>query len=252
VTGYTIQLPVYEGPLDLLLELIERAELDITKVALAQVTAQYLDYLRRVPDHDLPDLASFLVIAARLLQIKSEALLPRPPERQPGEEDPGEALASQLQEYRRFKEAAAGLAGRDAAGLHSYLRTAPPPRREARLDLGSLDLDDLRQALLQAIEAGRPGTPAPADILPAKVHIRDKIRLIVDSIRRVGRTTFRMLLHRARSRLEVIVSFLAMLELVKQRQVQARQEELFGDIEVVPGSSWNPDQAEVLESEFEE
>jgi segregation and condensation protein A len=94
--AYTVLLPVYEGPLDLLLDLIERAELDITRVSLAQVTDQYLEYLRLIPAHDLADLASFLVVAARLLQIKSEALLPRPPTREPGEEDPGDALARQL------------------------------------------------------------------------------------------------------------------------------------------------------------
>jgi segregation and condensation protein A len=252
VSGYTIQLPVYEGPLDLLLELIERAELDITKVALAQVTGQYLDYLRRVPEHAIPELAAFLVVAARLLQIKSEALLPRPPEREPGEEDPGEALARQLQEYRKIKQAAAHLAEREAARLHTYLRTAPPPRVEAKLNLAGLDLEDLREALIQALEAASPVGETSPDVLPAKVHIRDKIRLIVDSIRRAGRTSFRALLRRATSRLEVIVSFLAMLELVKQRQVLAHQEELFGDIEVVPGSAWDPDQAEELELEFDE
>ena len=84
--GYTIELPVYQGPLDLLLELIERAELDITRVALAQVTDQYLAYLQQFSEYHLEDLASFLVIASRLLQIKSEALLPRPPVREPGEE----------------------------------------------------------------------------------------------------------------------------------------------------------------------
>jgi len=98
---YAVQLPVFEGPLDLLLELIERAELDITRVSLAQVTHQYLEYLRLVPAHDLADLAAFLVVAARLLQIKSEALLPRPPTREPGEEDPGDALARQHIAYKK-------------------------------------------------------------------------------------------------------------------------------------------------------
>src|SRR3990172_100954 len=117
-TSYTVRLSVYEGPLDLLLDLIERAELDITKIALAQVTDQYLAHLRQVAQRDIADLASFLVVAGRLLQIKSEALLPRPPEREPGEEDPGDALALQLILYRQFKQVAAALAERVAAGLH--------------------------------------------------------------------------------------------------------------------------------------
>lgn len=116
---YTVQLPVYEGPLDLLLELIERAELDITKVSLAQVTDQYLEHIRGMQDAPIENLASFLVIAARLIQIKSEALLPRPVLREPGEEDPGDALTRQLVAYKKYKQVAIALAEREAAGLRS-------------------------------------------------------------------------------------------------------------------------------------
>ena len=112
VTNYTVVTPIYEGPLDLLLLLIERAELDITSLALAQVTDQYLEHLRNISDLSPDEVSAFLVIAARLLQIKSEALLPRPPQREPGEEDPGEALARQLILYKRFKELANLLAQR--------------------------------------------------------------------------------------------------------------------------------------------
>src|SRR5512144_516146 len=100
--AYTVATPVYEGPLDLLLQLIERAELDITTLALAQVTDQYLAYLRAMEEHAAEEVSAFLVIAAKLLQIKSEALLPRPPVREVGEEDPGAALAQQLLMYKRF------------------------------------------------------------------------------------------------------------------------------------------------------
>lgn len=251
MTSYSIQLPVYEGPLDLLLDLIERAELDITKVALAQVTGQYLAHLHNLSEPQIADLSSFLVIAARLLQIKSEALLPRPPVRAPGEEDPGDALARQLIEYKRFKEVASLLALRQEAGLRTYLRRAPPPKAEAKLDLEGLTMGELRQALVEALE-NAPEEPAPPEVEPPRVRLRDKIRLIVDSLRRAGRTDFRHLLGRARSRLEVIVSFLAILELIKQRQIRARQEDLFGEIEIEPGSSWDPDQTEALELEFEE
>src|SRR5512142_1384917 len=95
--GYTVAIPVYEGPLDLLLQLIERAELDITAVAIANVTDQYLAYIHKM-EKQVPaeEISAFLVMAARLIQIKSEALLPRPPVHEPGEENPGEALARQL------------------------------------------------------------------------------------------------------------------------------------------------------------
>jgi len=254
VTSYTVRLPVFEGPLDLLLELIERAELDITKVALAQVTEQYLSYLRRLETKDPSDLASFLVVAARLLQIKSEALLPRPPEREPGEEDPGDALARQLLLYKRFKGAAQALAARSEAGWHTYLRRSPPPRADPHLDMGNVRLEDLRRALLQAMEATAAEVGLSESVTAPKVNIRQKIRLIFDALRRQGRTTFRALVRRADSRLEIVVSFLAVLELIKQRQVQAEQDELFGDIAILPGSNYRPDQEaeRLLELEFDE
>lgn len=252
MTTYTVRLPVYEGPLDLLLELIERAELDITKVALAQVTDQYLTYLRQVTDLDLGDLASFLVVAARLLQIKSEALLPRPPEREPGEEDPGDALARQLVLYRQFKEVAAALGARLDAGLRTYTRRAPPPRAEPHLELGTVDLDALRRTFLEVLAATQAEPGLVESVQPQQVNIRQKIGLIFHSLRRKGRMGFAELLRASRSRLEVVVSFLAVLELIKQRQVMALQEESFGEIEIVPGAEWRPDQEATLELEFDE
>jgi segregation and condensation protein A len=252
MTSYTVRLPLYEGPLDLLLELIERAELDITKIALAQVTDQYLAHLRQMAQRDLADLASFLVVAARLLQIKSEALLPRPPEREPGEEDPGDALARQLILYRQFKQAAGFLGARQEAGLHTYARLAPPPRGEPHLDLGKLGLDDLRRTMNQVLAAARTEPELADSVSAPRVNIRHKIALIFEALRRQGRMDFRELVRRSRSRLEVVVSFLAVLELIKQRQILARQERPFDDIEIVPGAEWTPDQETELELEFDE
>src|SRR3990172_392978 len=102
--GYAFQVDtlVFEGPLDLLLQLIEHAELEITSLAIAQVTHQFLVYLKELKETAAEEVASFLEVASRLVQIKSEALLPRSPEREFGEEDPGEALARQLLAYRRY------------------------------------------------------------------------------------------------------------------------------------------------------
>ncbi len=250
-SSYEVQLPEFAGPLDLLLDLIERAELDITKVALAQVTNQYLDYLRRADEHDLADLASFLVIAARLLQIKSEALLPRPPERAVDEEDPGEALARQLIAYKKYKQIAFHLAERARLGLRSFLRLAPPPTIAPTLDLAGLGPQDLRGALESAL-APRPEGPALETVVSApKVSIRDQIRLIIASIRAQGRTSFQRLLRKVRSRLEIVVTFLAVLELVKLQRVVARQEELFSDIELVPSETWKDDHEVEFELEFD-
>jgi segregation and condensation protein A len=249
--AYTVLLPVYEGPLDLLLDLIERAELDITRVSLAQVTDQYLEYLRLIPAHDLADLASFLVVAARLLQIKSEALLPRPPTREPGEEDPGDALARQLIAYKKYKQVAVLLAEREAAGLRTYLRRASPPAAEPKLDPTGLTVDALRQAMIELLAEAARGPELNDVVAPAVVRIRDKIRLLLGALRQDGRTTFRHMLSAARTRLEIIVSFLAVLELVKRQQVVVQQGELFGDIEVLPGAAWRPDQEPEFELDLE-
>jgi segregation and condensation protein A len=249
---YTIQLPVYEGPLDLLLELIEQAELDITKVALAQVTDQYLAYLKKIPEHQLDDLVSFLLIAARLLQIKSEALLPRAPVREPGEEDMGDALARQLIAYKKYKQIAVHLADRSDSGLRTYLRLSTTPALESKLDMSGVNLADLRLALMEAL-ATAPTTPEPGKVVVAqRVRVRDRIEIIITALRKAGRTTFQKIFKQAKSKLEVIVSFLALLELIKQELVKVEQDTLFGEIELSPGDAWQADQEMDFELEFDE
>jgi segregation and condensation protein A len=249
---YTIQLPVYSGPLDLLLNLIERAELDITTVALAQVTDQYLAYLRQAEEHNLGDLAAFLVVAARLLQIKSEALLPRPPSRELGEEDPGDALARLLVAYKKYKQVAILLAEREQAGLRTYLRLAPPPLVEPKVDLIGFTAADLRQ-VMEEVLASRPA-PARLDdvVAPPVISLRDKVMAILKAIRQFGQATFQGLVRRARSRMEIVVSFLAVLELVKQDRIEISQAELFGEIDLRPGPAWQPDQEVEFDLEFGE
>ncbi|NIS81290.1 MAG: segregation/condensation protein A [Anaerolineales bacterium] len=250
--AYLIQLPVYEGPLDLLLELIEQAELDITKIALAQITDQYLNHLRRLQERHLEDLTSFLVIAARLLQIKSEALLPRPPAREPGEEDPGDALARQLIAYQKYKEVAEFLAERLKADLRSYVRISAPPIIDPKLDMIGVELTDLREALLDVLASVRDESGINDVVMPQPVKIRDRIIRILESLARSSRTTFRKVIRGAKSRLEIVVSFIAVLELVKQQRISADQEALFGEITISRGDDWREDQEMDFDLEFEE
>ena len=249
-SNYTVQLPVYAGPLDLLLQLIERDELDITKVALAQVTDQFLAHLKILETRNLGDIADFLVIAARLILIKSEALLPRPVERQPGEEDPGDELARQLIAYKRYKQIAISLHEREAAGLKTYLRLAPPPKQEAQLDLSGVTTFHLLEAARRAM-ALHPEKPALGTVVaPPKVTIRDQIRLIARTLQAGGGTaSFQSMLAQAQSRMEVMVTFLAVLELVKRHKVEARQAAPFGEILLVAITEWS--EAELAELEFE-
>jgi segregation and condensation protein A len=232
---YQVQLEVFEGPLDLLLQLIEHEQLDITTVALAQVADQYLEHLDRLPQRELEDLAEFLVVAAKLLQIKSEALLPKPPERLPEEEDPAESLARQLMLYRQFKRAAGSLGDRERAGLRSYLRVADIPTLPAELDLGGLGLDALRGAMLEAL-AGIPDLEEAVE--PPRILIMDKIDAILESLSQSETISFLGLLGKADTRLEVVVAFLAVLQLIKSLEILAEQERPFGDILLRRGSNW--------------
>jgi len=248
--SYTVSLPVYEGPLDLLLDLIERAELDITSVALAQVTDQYLAYVRAMQTGISPEeISSFLVIATKLIQIKSEALLPRPPVREAGEEDPGESLARQLRLYKRFKEIAGWLGEREAQGLRTYLRVAPPPKVEGRLDLSDITLTDLLAAA-EAIFAAEKDKQALGTVISApRVTIREKIQHIRQILNQTRHATFRQIVGASKSRLEVVVTFLALLELVKRYRVLALQESLFSEIQIEPLGDLGED--EDFELEFE-
>ncbi|MEJ5241348.1 MAG: segregation/condensation protein A [Anaerolineales bacterium] len=250
LSSYTVTLPVYEGPLDLLLDLIERAELDITTLSLALVTEQYLAYLRTLEQVHPQELSAFLVIAARLLQIKSEALLPRPPQREAGEEDVGQALVEQLKTYKRFKEIGLWLEERQRRGLRSYLRLAPPPKiAPVTPDLSNLTLEDLHQAALRVLQKDQAAQALGTVITPPRITIREKIAHIRQVLSRFVRTTFRELLQNVSDRLEVVVTFLALLELVKRYRVQARQEQLFGTIEIERAEEWTTD--EEMEIEFE-
>ncbi len=244
---YNVATPVYEGPLDLLLQLIERAELDITRLSLALVTDQYLEHIRLLENLRAEEVSAFLVIASRLIQIKSEALLPRPPVREEGEEDPGEALARQLLAYKRFKEVAQGLGERESQGLRTYLRLAAPPKMEGVLDLTGVSLEDLVSAA-RRILVNPDSRPALRTVVtPSPVTIRQKIGVIIRSLRQFGRSSFRAILGSSLTRLDIVVTFLAMLELIKQRKVDARQEALFGEIEIEPSGNWEEDMEFELE-----
>jgi len=228
--AYIVSTEVYEGPLDLLLHLIERAELDITRLSLARVTDQYLEYLRALQERKAEEVSAFLVIAAKLLQIKSEALLPRPPIREPGEEDPGEALVQQLIIYKKYKDVASHLAQREAAGLHTYLRLAPAPRLGSILDLDGLSLADLLDAANAVFNKPNEASNFGEVIAMPRVTIREKIHHIAAFLQHQDRISFLQLFSQQPSTVEIIVTFLAMLELIKRRLVQVDQQTLFGDI----------------------
>jgi segregation and condensation protein A len=237
---YRVELPAFNGPLDLLLHLIERQQLDITAISLAQVAGQYLEQIERLKEDRLEELVDFLVIGARLVLIKSRALLPQPPA-VPGaeeeEEDPAEALVRQLQIYRRFKQTAAWLAAREAAGLRSYLRVAPPPRLEPRLDLSGVTVAALQLALQSALARTVALEESVGIIRPRPVTIEEQTAQLRERVSS-GRTfDFRDLLSGRPDTTEVSVTLLALLELVKRQEVTAYQAYLFGPIRISAASA---------------
>ncbi|MFO7632823.1 MAG: segregation/condensation protein A [Caldilinea sp.] len=244
--GYSVQLPAFEGPLDLLLHMIEVRELDISVISLMAVTDQYLKTLSDLEEIEPGALADFLVIASRLLYIKSYNLLPKPrPPLEDEEEASGDALLRQLLEYRRFKEVAASLRVREEAGLRVYVRTAPRPEIERKLDLSNVDVDALQRALRRVLQRIPVDAPMPRiKTYPITVaeqleNVRAYLRSVFEanalSVRRG--VSFEALLSRSASRLEVIVTFLAVLELVKLQEVEVVQDATFGDIQLLPSMS---------------
>ncbi len=224
-----VRLPLFEGPLDLLLYLIERNDLDITQISLAQVTAQYLEYVTILQALTLDQLAEYLVIAAKLLYIKSSLLLPRPPEPDEQEEDIGEALVEQLKAYRLFRMLARRLAERE--GFTAYGRTAPPPRPEAPgIGLEGVRLEDLLRLARRALLA-QPETPTIDRFLtPYRLTIHEAIERILKAVRDGQRVALSHLLQEAETRYDLIALFLGLLELLKQRRVVAHQGRLFDEI----------------------
>jgi len=247
-----LELPLFNGPLDLLLHLIERNELDITEVSLLEVTDQYLKALRSKEQIDLGAMADFIAVAARLLLLKSRALLPRDPEdERHEEEDQGSdvrALIEALREYRRFKHAAEFLREREV-GHGTYRREVPPPEVPLPTGLDTVTLSSLVDVIREVLDR-MPDEEPQSEIVREPVRLRDRMRSLVDTLQVHGRTSFKALIQSATSRTMVIVDFMAVLELIKQRYLAAQQSDAFGDIELVRLEGANPPEFTHSEEDF--
>jgi segregation and condensation protein A len=161
----------------------------------------------------------------------------------------GQALVDQLRLYKRYKEIGGWLNERQESNLRTFLRIAPPPKVEPKLDLSNITLDKLLVAAQEAFQKEQAKKPLGEVIAAPRVTIREKIDLISKMMKEVQRASFRSLLNQDASRLEVVVTFLAMLELVKRYRINAHQEGLFGEIEIDRMEDWNDE--EDIEVEFE-
>ncbi len=233
---FTLRLGVFEGPLDLLLHLIEKEDLDITTVSLVQVTDQYLQFVHAAEQINLEALADFVAIGARLLFLKSRALLPRSQEplAEADEVDDGEELARLLEEYRDYKAAAAAFRELEDKGFRAFPRLAPPPDVPLPLGLDGVSLRLLVRIFQEALDRKPAEEEPPPVIQREEITVQQKVAAITQALGRTRRVSFRALVTDCRTRVEIIVSFLAVLELIKSLRLRAEQDELFGDIVLVP------------------
>lgn len=221
-----IKLEKFQGPLDLLLQLIDQEKLDITEISLAEVTDQYFHYLNTLGEDRSEELADFLVIATRLVYIKSKELLPYlyPPEEE------GADLAEQLKFYKRYADASKTIEKMWNEGKMGYGRIEPKivvSGFSAPLNAG---LNDLHSAILILLKRLKPIDPLPLVKIEKTVSVQQKIKSIYDTLQKIKKLSFKDLLEKSENRSEVIVSFLALLELVKQEKVSIHQNRSFSDL----------------------
>ena len=232
--GVTFKLPRFEGPLDLLLHLIKRDEVDIHDIPIAHITKQYLQYIEIMRMLDLDVAGDFLVMAATLMRIKAKMLLPLPGSSDEEDEgDPREELVQRLIEYRLYKEAAAGLLTSEGERRALHERGTVPSEDDAGpLPLAPATLFDLLGAL-QRVMARKPEEAVYA-VETEGYDIEEKMSLLARTVAEEGQLRFSEIMRSARARMEIIVTFMALLELIKMGTVSCVQDANFADILILP------------------
>jgi len=234
-TDYKVKLEVFEGPLDLLLYLIKRDEIDIYDISIERITRQYLEYLQAFKELKIDIAGEFVVMAANLIYLKSRSLLPldqQPPEEDAEEDDPRWDLIRQLIEYKKFKEAAAQLHNRALEQERIFTRDggsaaisgAPLPLHE----VGIFQLIHAFQEVIKRVEAQED----LQEIFGERFSVSDKIEKILERVGDGAPVRFSELFGQIVSRLEIVVTFLALLELIRLNQVRAMQRKMFDEIEI--------------------
>jgi segregation and condensation protein A len=227
-SAFEIKLPMFEGPLDLLLHLIKKHELNVLDLPISFVTERYLEYLQMMQELDLDEASEYLVMAATLAHIKSKMLLPQAPTAAADEEqdeayqeDPRAELIRRLLEYQKYKAAAEQLGSRPIAGRDVFPRGMPAPAAQGPSELASIDmykLLDAFSAILKRVQ-GRSSLEVAAE----RITIHERMTQISDLLREIGSCTFDELFETDRTRYEVVVTFLAVLEMTKLRMTRIYQ-----------------------------
>ena len=249
LANYQTRLPSFEGPLDVLLRLIERHQLEITDVSLVQVTDQFLAYVGEMEDQSPNVIAEFTMVGTRLTLLKSRSLLPKPPAAdEEGEPDPSD-LVKQLQAYKRLKEAAAELGKRREAGMVSYAPggTGPVarPGKIAPPKLAHYEPSVLIRSLRRRLST----VPQAMQTVRQRriISIREMIDRVIDVAGRLPSFRFSTVTETYTRRSEVATAFLATLILIRRGSLQASQDGLFGEIDLASGGSLEADSASLAE-----
>jgi len=239
--SYKVKLNIFEGPLDLLLFLIKREKIDIYDIPIASITRQYLEYLELMKLLDLEIAGEFLVIAATLMHIKSKMLLPQDESdlEEEEEEDPREELVRRLLEYKKYKEAAVDLADMQRRNKDVFLRKGDAVDGKIILDDGTEYFEASLFDLITAFRKILKDVPKKTfhEVIKDEFSVSDKIHEIYHILAERSKILFSSLFRKARDKNEIIVIFLAILELIKMREVFITQKDFFEEIEIVR----NPD-----------
>jgi len=240
-TDYKVKLEIFEGPLDLLLYLIKQDEIDIYEISLERITSQYLEYLQAFQELNIDIAGEFVVMAANLIYLKSRSLLPldqQPPDEDAAEDDPRWDLIRQLIEYKKFKEAAAQLHTRALEQERIFARagTASGPTLLTPLPLGEVGIFQLInafQTVLKRVEARED----LREIFGEHFTVSEKIDSILERVSSGGALKFSELFAEVAGRIEIVVTFLALLELIRLKQVRVTQANPFDEIEIASASN---------------
>ncbi len=238
---YKVKLEIFEGPLDLLLYLIKRDEIDIYDISIERITRQYLEYIQAFKELNVDLAGEFVVMAANLIYLKSRSLLPvdqQPPDEDAEEDDPRWELIRQLIEYKKFKEAALQLHSRELEQERMFTRDggAAAALADAPLRLGEVGIFQLINAFQNVIKRVEAREDL-REIFGDHFTVSDKIDVILGRVANGGRIRFSELFGEIASRVEIVVTFLALLELIRLKQIQAIQPSPFGEIEIAAATA---------------
>lgn len=237
-----LKLDVFEGPLDLLLHLIEKNKFNIFDIPIVEITRQYLEYLDAMEEEDMDVMSEFLVMAATLISIKSKMLLPKEEEEEEEEEDPRSELVKSLLEYKMYKYASTELKDMSIDAANAYFKGESIPKevKEIKEDIDPADiigdltmqkLNEIFKTLLRReIDRVDPVRSKFGTITRDEIRLEDKMLEIRNEIKGLKSINFKTLLGRKKGKMNIIVSFMAILELMKSGVILIRQEEMFGDI----------------------